>query len=73
MRITKMQMRIGFGLLIILTLLWTLFIGSVILCYGSENKVKNNSSTKELQIRKQKFQQCLLSGTPRSKCIYLYY
>lgn len=72
MRITKMQMRIGFSLLIVLTILWAIFIGSVLMCYGSE-KVKNNSSTKELQIRKQKFQQCLLSGTPRSKCIYLYY
>lgn len=66
-----MKKRTVFTVILVTTLIWILFVATMLSCFGAE--VKNNSSSKELQIRKQKFEQCIKNGTPRSQCRYLYY
>lgn len=47
-------------------------------CYGAESKQNNKkqkttNTSKEIRQRKQLFNQCIASGTSRSRCLYLYY
>lgn len=47
-------------------------------CYGAESKQNNKkqkttNTSKEIRQRKQLFNQCVASGTSRSRCLYLYY
>lgn len=47
-------------------------------CYGAESKQNNKkqkttNTSKEIRQKKQLFNQCIASGTSRSRCLYLYY
>lgn len=48
-------------------------------CFGAEKQTStvkkpvSQSTSRENAIRKQQFNQCVQSGTSRSKCYYLYY
>ena len=71
-----MKKRIALFIFIIATILWTLFIGTILSCYGAEKKdtkkIVSQSTSKENKIRKQDFNQCLKYNS-RSYCYYLYY
>ena len=46
-------------------------------CYGAESKQdtkkQKTNTSKEIRTKKQLFNQCIASGTSRSRCLYLYY
>lgn len=71
-----MKKRIGLVIFIVATILWILFIGTILSCYGAEKKntkkTVSQSTSKENKIRKQQFNQCLKYNN-RSYCYYLYY
>lgn len=58
--------------LIIATICWALFIGTILCCHGAENKNTSNMTSKEIRIRNQKFKECLKYNN-RSYCYYLYF
>lgn len=71
-----MKKRMALFIFIIATVLWILFISTVLSCFGAETKDSkksvSQSTSYENKIRRQQFNQCLKTNT-RSYCYYLYY
>ena len=62
----------------IICMILALLVVCTCYCYGAESKQNNKkqkttNTSKEIRQRKQLFNQCVASGTSRSRCLYLYY
>lgn len=62
----------------IICMILALLVVCTCYCYGAESKQNNKkqkttNTSKEIRQRKQLFNQCIASGTSRSRCLYLYY
>lgn len=62
----------------IICMILALLVVCTCYCYGTESKQNNKkqkttNTSKEIRQRKQLFNQCVASGTSRSRCLYLYY
>lgn len=62
-----------FYILTISTILWVLFMLTVLTCMGAENKPVSQSTSYENKIRKQMYNSCVASGKGTSYCYNLYY
>lgn len=68
-----MRKRTVFYVLTIATILWVLFMLTVVTCMGAENKPVSQSTSHENKIRKQMYNACVASGKSTSYCYKLYY
>ena len=68
-----MRKRTVFTVFLIATILWVLFMFTVITCIGAENKPVSQSTSYENKIRKQLYSACVASGKGTSYCYNLYY
>lgn len=68
-----MRKRTVFYVLTIATILWVLFMFSVLTSLGAENKPVSQSTSYENKIRKQMYDSCVASGKGTSYCYRLYY
>ena len=68
-----MRKRTVFYVLTTATILWILFMLSVITCFGYDKKPVSQSTSYENKIRKQMYDACIMSGKGRSYCYNLYY
>lgn len=68
-----MKKRTVFFTILIATILWVLFMLSVVTCLGAENKPVSQSTSYENKIRKQMYNACVASGKGTSYCYGLYY
>lgn len=61
----------------IICMILALLVVCTCYCYGAESKKdtkkQQTNTSKEIRTRKQLFNQCVASGTSRSRCLYLYY
>ena len=68
-----MRKRTVFFTILIATILWVLFMLSIVSCLGAENKPVSQSTSYENKIRKQMYDSCVASGKGTSYCYRLYY
>ena len=68
-----MRKRTIFFVFTIATILWILFMFTVITCMGAENKPVSQSTSYENKQRKLLYNACVASGKGTSYCYRLYY
>lgn len=68
-----MRKRTIFFVFTIATILWVLFMFTVITSLGAENKPVSQSTSHENKQRKLSFEACVKQTGSRSKCYNIYY
>ena len=68
-----MKKRTVFFTILIATILWVLFMLSIVSCLGAENKPVSQSTSYENKQRKLLFEACVRQTGSRSKCYNIYY
>ena len=68
-----MRKRTVFTVFLIATILWVLFMFTVITCIGAENKPVSQSTSYENKQRKLLYNACVKQTGSRSKCYNIYY
>ena len=68
-----MKKTTAFIIFLMATILWVLFMFSVVACFGAENKPTSQMTSKDIKERDLLFKSCIASGKSRAECYYLYY
>lgn len=68
-----MKKRTVFYVLTVATILWVLFMFSILTSLGAENKPVSQSTSYENKQRKLLFEACVRQTGSRSKCYNIYY